>query len=291
MPISNSPYNLGQPVSFLTCGSVSRLRAMINRTRVHVIAATAAALLAAACYGVPVSAALAARTSAVAKPSVTFSFVNDKIAQSAKPEFTYQTTHLPKGSVRYLQDQVGSAHVWENVEKLIRSSATVTAPKVAMGKYLYRIRVSRRGRTVVTSRNRPLYVYGKITFSVFCGPGGWSPCPPQTVQIGTTIFTYVIGSYAGTYPSYENLMKINSTSCKTLTIRFATNDSNSGTIAYLQVVQSRTNPQYGQTPTGTIGTKTFKLDGGPFYINFSETTGSEVFFNGSAICYTHSGLP
>lgn len=223
-----------------------------------------------------------------ARPTASFSFKHNRISAGVKPVINYKTTNLPKGSSIYLQRQYGTARVWKNVKQLAARSGTASAPAVQMGKYLYRIRVRKSGRTVVTSATRTLYSYGKVKLSNLCVPGGWGTCDAQTVQIGSTIFTYVIGAGDG-YPYYVSLLQFKSTSCRSMSLQFGTDDTASGAEAYIEVIQSRSDPQYGSVAIDSIGNFSPKLDGGPFYLEVSETNGNETYVNGHASCYTSSG--
>jgi hypothetical protein len=224
-------------------------------------------------------------------PTATFTFKHSKVDRNVKPVLTYSTSHLPTRSVIYLQRQFGTAHVWENVEKLKAAKGTTTAPGVPMGKYGYRIRVLHKGKAIAYSHIRYLYSYAKVQISALCADYYGGSCGSQTVQIGQTIFTYVMDNCCSTYPSYQTDLQFNTTSCDALTVTFATQDTSSGARAYVEVIQSRSDPQYGSTPIATIGTFHAKLDGGPFYLESSETNGDDVYENGSASCYTPSGQP
>lgn len=247
------------------------------------------------CAAIP--AAQAARTShsgsTAARPSATFYFKHQRVNQGSKPVVIYSTSHLPAHSVIYLQREFGSAHVWENVEHLKFRNGTVTAPGVQMGMYNYRVRVTARGKVVVTSRTRPLYSYGRVALNAFCNESEVGYCgSPETIQIGQVVFTYVLANYEpNSYPTYSDVLELNSTSCDAISVQYATTDTSSGDYAYFEVIQARSDPQYGQTPVVTIGTFHATLDGGPFYLEDSETTGSSVYSNGYATCYTRSGLP
>jgi hypothetical protein len=221
-------------------------------------------------------------------PSATFAFKADRIQHLVKPVLTYKTSHLPRRSVIDLQRQFGTGRVWKNVERLKATKGTVSAPGVQMGKYEYRIRVSKSGRTVVTSATKPLYSYGRVALSAICA-AIYGFCGAQTVQIGTTVFTYILNGSA-IYPNYSTVLKATPTSCAHAWIQFGTNDSGSGALAYAEIVQSSTDPQTRSVAAGTIGTLSAKLDGGPFYVDLSETNDDSVYVNGYASCYTPSGL-
>ncbi len=240
-----------------------------------------------------ISASAAQASVATTRPSATFHFKAVRVDQGTKPVVIYSTSHLPAKSVSYLQRQFGSAHVWENVEKLKAASGTVTAPGVEMGKYVYRLRVMQGSKVVVTSAARTLYSYGSVPLNAFCNESQAGYCgSPQTVQIGQTVFTYTVESGApNSYPDYTDVLELNSTSCDAITVRYATDDTNSGDDVYEEVIQARSDPQYGQAGIDTIATFQATLDGGPFYLEDSETEGYQIYMNGSASCYTPSGLP
>jgi hypothetical protein len=253
----------------------------------------AAALACSAAIPAAQAAGTAHNGSATARPSATFYFKSQRVNQGSKPTVIYSTGHLPAHSVIYLQRQFGSAHVWRNVEHLKLRNGTVTAPGVEMGKYDYRVRVTARDTVVVTSRTRALYSYGRVALNAFCNESQVGYCgSPATVQIAQVVFTYVLANYEpNSYPTYSDVLEFNSTTCDGITVQYATTDTSSGDYAYFEVIQARSDPQYGQTPIATIGTFHAALDGGPFYLEDSETTGSSVYSNGYATCYTQSGLP
>ena len=239
------------------------------------------------------SATMSAEAATSVRPSAVFAFKHDRVTHGVKPVLTYRTGHLPRRSIIYLQRQYGSAHVWKNVERLKARTGTVTAPGVQIGKYAYRIRVTKSGRKVVISATRALYSYATVAYATLCREyWGGSSCSAQTVQIGEAIFTYVWESYGGQYPTYVTPLEFASTSCSSLSVDFATNDPNSSDTAYLKVIQSGSDPQYASTAAGTIGKFSPKLDGGPFYLEASETNGSYgTYLSGHATCYTPTGKP
>jgi hypothetical protein len=226
-----------------------------------------------------------------AKPSANFSFVINKVNQGVKPRFSYSVKNEPRGSEIYLQRQFGSAHTWENVEHLKAASGTTTAPAVRIGPYVYRIRLSTGKKTVTTSRAENLYSYGKITMQDLCDTLiGGSTCDPRTVQIGDQAFNFIFwpGTYA--YPTWVQVFQFTKTSCRQISVRFATNGSTNGDRAYTQVVQSGTKPTQSSSPTGVIGTMNVSLNGGPYILNGSTSSDGIEYFNGSALCYTATGL-
>jgi len=254
--------------------------------RKAVVVAPLVGLLALAFAVMPAASAATARP----RPSASFSFRHDKVSTRTKPVLSYVTSNLPAGVRIYLQRQFGSAHAWKNVEQLKARRGTATAPAVALGEYGYRLHVMAGHRVVVTSRSHKLYSYGTVPLSALCPADGIS-CPAHTIQVGDTIFTYVLVGN-GDYPDYNPALELNSTSCDSLSLQFAAAyDTNTSDSAYVEVIQSKTDPQYGSTLVGTIGSFRASLDGGPFYLETAETVDADVVMNGTASCYTPSGTP
>ncbi len=252
------------------------------RRKFIVVILTAAAAMAAV---VSVATPSSARTAATAslKP------VHTKITAGTKPSFKYGFAHLPRGSVRYLQRQFGSAHVWKNVVRVYGRSGTATAPKLAIGRYVYRMHVTKNRITVVNSRTHPIYSYGKISLTALCGGMDSADCESGTEQVGSTIFSYVMLVSGDVYPSYYQAATTSRTSCRSVKLRFANDASPDTATSYLKIVQSRTDPQYAQTGPGTVGSFSAHLDGGPFYIDAAGSNGYGSYLAGSASCYTMDG--
>jgi len=227
-----------------------------------------------------------------ARPSATFSFVNSKIKAGGKPRLTYSTAHLPRKSRIYLQWQVGTARVWQDVERLKMPTGTVTARSVPMGVWTYRIHVVAYSHTVVNSASRQLYAYGTVTYATLCQVGMDGSCQNGTVQIGTTVFTYAeLVDGTTTYPTYTEALSFGNTSCSSITLEWAEPEptSRSGNTSYMEVVQSASPPANGSIGSNTIGALSVALDGGPFIIDVATNDGLGVYMNGSAQCYTPSG--
>jgi hypothetical protein len=252
--------------------------------KIRLVALTMAALA----LTVPAMSAARAAT-ATPKPTASFAFKHDRVKANTKLVLTYRTAHLPAGAKDYLQRQFGSAHVWKNVMLLKAASGTATAPGVQIGKYAYRMHVTKSGKVLVNSRTRSLYSYGTVALSTLCADE-YVECSTNTVQIGDHVFSYVLTG-ANAYPDYSTVLKLTSTSCNSMDLQFGTDDTTSGAEAYIEVIQTSSDPEYGSTPISTIGTFTGGLDGGPFYLEVSETNEYLTYVNGTANCYTLSGLP
>jgi len=232
---------------------------------------------------------------AAAKPSATLSFAQAKIKAGTAPVVLYTTADLPSGALIYLQRQFGSSHTWKNILHLAAPAGKVTAPAVKIGRYQYRIHVTKNSKAVVNSTPRYLYAYGTVAYITLCSESenvGDLFCQEGTVQIGSMAFNYVESENAGySYPDWYHMDILGSTSCDHITLTFGTTDTVSGDNAYAQVVQSHVRPVTNSAPIDTLGMLKAKLNGGALIVNVTETNGSAIYLNGSATCYTSNGLP
>lgn len=258
-------------------------------------AVLAAAVASISAFAMAGSAAAAAHQASSTRPSATFSFAHEKVKAGTKPAVTYGSAHLPSRAVIYLQRQSSASGAWKNVLRLKAHAGKAIAPAVKIGRYAYRIRVVKHNHTVVISASHYLYAYGAVAYIQLCSDSenvGGLFCQDGTVQIGSTAFDYVEEENSGyTYPNWYHMDTLGSTSCDHITLTFGTTDTTSGDKAYTELVQSHASPQEASAPIDTLGRLKGKLNGGPLIVNVSETNGSQVFLNGSATCYTSSGLP
>jgi hypothetical protein len=258
--------------------------------RFALLATSALVAIAAISAAHPVAAGALAHPTAPSHPSATFSFVNNKINSGAKPRLTYSTVHLPRRSKIYLQRQFGSRRAWKSVEHLKKPSGTAGTPAVQMGSYAYRIRVLAGKKAVTTSAVHHLYAYGNVAYATLCTETDAS-CQQGTMQVCDTVFTYVQHiPGTTTYPTYTQILSLGKTSCSQIKIRWAAFDTTSGDASYTKILQSSSDPRKASTPSNTIGTITARLDGGPLIVDGATTDGNDMFLNGSARCYTTSGL-
>lgn len=222
---------------------------------------------------------------------VAFSFAANRVNQGRSSRLTYSTNHLPSGARLTLeQRQAGSAD-WAALRELPKLSGSVQAPAVSLGKYEYRIQVTLGTAVVATSAVHRLYIYGRVPLSTLCAHGGGG-CYPDTTQIGDMAFSYS-GDASSYYPDYYPVFTLNSTTCDAITITFASDDPTSGDHAYVKLVQSGGDTIYKTIPVGQIRRVSGALDGGPLIFDVSEDDafGWNVYFKGSASCYTEDGQP
>jgi hypothetical protein len=256
-------------------------------------------------FGLSVPAAGASVRAATAKTHISFSFTGDRVSDTARPHLKWSVTgHLPAGRAIELQRQYGTAHVWKNVEGLHARVGTGYAPRVELGKYKYRIVVSKGRRTLAISADQVLYSYGDIPLANICGDanngdqgvqvaGSGGSCGTSTVQVGGTVFTYLLFDGNGTEPpNYDqSVIFPPRTSCRAITLQWALdNGAGSSDTASVEIVQASADPQSASTPYGQVGQQTFSLTGSAWDLDNWVTGPDNEYINGSLSCYTTSGL-
>jgi hypothetical protein len=264
--------------------------------RIRVIATTAALGLAIIGTG---SAATAA--SAAARPSVTFTFAKNRVITHQAVTVTYSSRRLPRGSGLYLQRQFGSARVWKNVSKLHGTSGTQKIAGVPQGRYSFRVRARRDGRTLAVSPTRRLYSYGPVSIAVLCNNpkvniNTDNGCPDSgSTQVGNHVFPYkvlVSDNDSSVYPTFFNLIDFPATTCRSITFTFGMpqDASQSGDTGYIEAVEQTLDPQVGHVGFGALRTFRVALDGHPWFLENSASSGADgIAINATASCYTVSG--
>jgi len=223
----------------------------------------------------------------------TFAIPNDRINASNPFAISFSTTNVPRGARIFLQREFGTAKVWKSVTSLHGRSGAATAPGVPLGQYLYRVDIV-VGRASSASSPKPLYAYGTVPFQTVCA-AFFGQCASQTEQVGSTIFTYVYQASVSLYPKYSQVISAKSTTCRTGTLQFAQPNSVVNNDAYVQIIQSATDPENGSGAPGTIGTFAINFDGGPWILNVSSANSlngytSPVQINGVFDCYSTTGF-
>src|SRR5579859_1143250 len=244
-------------------GRMSRSRKRTYMTGPVVFAGIAASALA---LGQATPAIAAGSGAASAKPRVSFSFKDNRIRTTQRPSIRYTSANLPAGTSLALQRQFGTAHVWKNVILLKGRSGTASVPKVQMGRYRYRIRAYRKGRTVLLSATKLLYSYGRVPLTNICNDANnnsnvtvrdTNGCQTQTVQVGASVFVYLMQDFPPAPPSYDqDIVFGTNTSCRTISLQFAM-DNNAGTsdTANIQLVQTpptRSRRRPGSSRSATV---------------------------------------
>jgi hypothetical protein len=215
----------------------------------------------------------------------------------AGPAFTYSTTAGPSGVVVQLQRQFGTAKSWQSVATVAAgANLATTAPVLSqMGKYVYRLAAVKGTTIQAISPSAVAYAYSGVPLYQLCGRCG------GTVVVGGKVFSYtdlLDDTPFGTetiYPAWQQheFFDTKGTSCRSLTVQFASSSQGPADTVYVQVVQTASDPVVASTPQGAVGSVTVKLDGGPVYVNGSGTTGYDediaVAITGS--CYSATGQP
>ena len=230
---------------------------------------------------------------------MTLKFANAHISHTTQPVVDYSTKNVPSGSRLELERQFGSAHVWKGIQVLPGRSGSAKSAKVQMGRYAYRIQVHHGGKVIATARTATLYSYGLVPLTNLCNEDSskvfvdnTDGCQTQTVQVGGTVFTYLIQADPPAPPDYEQDVTVAArTSCRSISLQWALdNNAQPSDIAQVEVVQASADPQTATVAQGRIGSKTMKLDGGPWDLNLSSTNSDNEYANASLSCWSASAL-
>ena len=198
-----------------------------------------------------------------------------------------------------MQRQFGSAHVWKGIQVLPGRSGSAKSAKVQMGRYAYRIQVHHGGKVIATARTATLYSYGLVPLANLCNEDtskvfvdNTDGCQTQTVQVGGTVFTYLIDADPPAPPQYEQDVTVAArTSCRSISLQWALdNNAQPSDIAQVEVVQASADPQTAKVAQGRIGSKTMKLDGGPWDLNLSSTNSDNEYAIASLSCWSATAL-
>ena len=168
-----------------------------------------------------------------------------------------------------------------------------------MGRYAYRIQVHHGGKVIATARTATLYSYGLVPLTNLCNEDSskvfvdnTDGCQTQTVQVGGTVFTYLIQADPPAPPDYEQDVTVAArTSCRSISLQWALdNNAQPSDIAQVEVVQASADPQTATVAQGRIGSKTMKLDGGPWDLNLSSTNSDNEYAIASLSCWSATAL-
>ncbi len=232
--------------------------------------------------------------------SAELAFSSDEVDSGSPIEFAYSTRNLPAGSLVELQREVGFDQVWGTVLSTPVRSGVRTAPGVPLGAYKYRVQVVDAKRVVVTSNVALLWSYGNVPLRYMCEAQKntftvSSNCYSSTLQVGATIFTYLIGDKSqASPPNYSTTVTARDSSCRSITVQWAlSNQVAAGDSAGVEVVQANASPQSATTMEGTVGSQTFSLTGASFYLDDWQQSsyGHTVYINATLSCYTNNGNP
>lgn len=247
--------------------------------------------------GVPSSASASAGITSAPTGAVSLTGVTTKVNVGSAPSFTFTASGVGHGESVVLERQFGTAGTWEPVKTLVPAAneAAVAAPALGtLGKYGYRVAIMQAGTTLKSSQTVTVYAYGNVQINPDCG---YTTCGGSQ-QVGSHLFVYSDWEHAYGYPQYSPLtLFANGTSCQSITVQFAGDDSAqaSGATAYLEFIQQSSDPVYASAAAGVVKSVTVSLDGGPLSMNAAAGGDSgeipTVPFNLTGSCYTVSGSP
>jgi serine/threonine-protein kinase len=224
-------------------------------------------------------------SSAAATGSATLTGVTTQVNVGAAPSFTYAAQGVPSGDSVVLQRTFGQAY--EDVTPLSGANGPVTAPALdTMGKYSFRVAIESNGSVLSASTPVPVEAYGSVPLIPFNSGNG-------TVQVGNRVFSYADYMGSDKYPNYQQNQAWDASTCRSITMQFAGDSGfqQYGGTAYVEFVQTSSDPAYASTTPGVVKSVTVPLDGGPLYINASSTDDANVTFTATGSCYTPSGQP
>jgi hypothetical protein len=236
-------------------------------------------------------AAPAAPAAASGGSAVSMTLPSDQATAEMPFAFSYASRRLPTGTTVYLQKQVGTAHVWQDVSRLRGTAGAATAPGRPLGVYKYRLTAVRRHKTVAVSAVQVVYSYGTVTIPTLCRALG-DPCSGGTEAIGDTVFEYDEGPNAPgfTYPEFGESFKANHTTCRSGQVSFAFFSVPKTGRAYMRLLQASAEPQEASTTDPTeIGIFNMTFDGGPWDLENASSNGSNLVISATFSCYTATG--
>lgn len=275
---------------------------MIRFRRINGTTPKATALVAVAVVLLQALSIVASDGATLSKPTVHWNLTSTQIDAGTRVGATIRYARLSAGSRILVERRYGTANQLGLVAKYAASGSgtrIVTLPSVALGSYMYRVEATTlKGKVVLKTPFRRLLSYGNVPLSSLCkAPGatvGGDGCQGGNVQVGSNLFVYAIAGNADHFepPQFGTIVNFPATTCRTLDLTFTldSNGSQPGETADIQIIQVTTAPEVASTTQGTAGTLTATLDGGPFYIQNSATSGDNVFYNGTASCWSDSGV-
>jgi hypothetical protein len=209
---------------------------------------------------------------------------------------------LPQGGHLVVQLQGGTTRGWQTILALPSTpSGSGTLPDLPLGAYAVRIAELSQHGTLLAQRAQGLRVFGEVPLATLCHSAaeivGQPPprCSPDagSRKIGAGVFTYAASFSADVGDT--TVFSFPRTTCRSLSLQFgvANQQNRRGNVVTLGLVQSALSPQRASA-TGTLGTLTAPLDGGPWQLSTSATVAVagayEVVVNGTASCSSGSGV-
>jgi hypothetical protein len=226
-----------------------------------------------------------------------------QVTAGAPMNFNWQASGLIPGGQLVIQRKEGTVGVWNTVAQLTGAVGSEQIPGLPLGIYQMRIAdVSTKGQ-VYASQLIGIESYGPVPLTNLCQEANNSNaisvgdlnngCSTSTIQVGSSIFTYLIEDENGTQaPQYDTTITSQQTSCRSITLQWAIdNNAGSGDSASVEIVQANADPQQASTPYGQIGNATFSLTGAAWYLDNWVSGSDNEYINAEFSCYTPTGLP
>jgi len=245
-------------------------------------------LLCAAALGTTAALAGAVPEAEAAHHSLSFSFVHTKVTANTRPQLTVRSHGYGKKIVFHLQRQMGTRHVYQNIATLHVKNGLVTAPKVPMGKYRYRI-VARKGKRVfAVSAARSLTSFGRVSFATLLGGGH----PTRTTTVGGHTFNYVEMPNLQSY-MYDDtgtpVWQMTHSTCRALHLDVAVGTDGGDRTDALTLAQATRDPQRVDLPTGEISSANFTMVPGQSW-SLAISGDYYMYLNGYGECFNDSAV-
>jgi hypothetical protein len=235
-------------------------------------------------------------------PTLHWNLTTTQIDAGAPVGATIRYARLPAGAKILVERRYGTANQLGLVVKYAASGSgtrIVTLPSVALGSYMYQVEATTlKGKVIARTPFQRLLSYGNVPLSSLCKAAGATiggdDCQGGNVQVGSNLFVYAIAGNSGRFepPKFGTIVNFPATTCRTIDLTFTldSNASQPGETADIQIIQVTTAPEVASTAQGIAGTLAATLDGGPFYIQNSATSGDNIYYNGTANCWSASGV-
>ena len=261
----------------------------------------------------------AAPAQAAPKPKATLSGASSLTVPSA-PSLKYKFTRLPSGKKAFQLQVKSPTGGWMKAAKLKKASGTIRAPKLStLGAYTYRVVALKKNKVIVASKAKTVKAYGTVDLLSICSraypslldpdlfANPYAHCDnhyPPASGAGTTIvggapFGYLNSLTIASTPSSTVVLSSHGqvSSCKSITLQWAAWDQKNNVntpVATSVYLTQGTATQGGAGQAAQIAQSTFSIESGkPLTISAtSQALGADTrwAFNGTAVCYTASGL-
>ena len=246
-------------------------------------------LLLSVLFSTGVESASASRTPRTARPWVSFEL------KSPSEVHTINTAPLllievpAHGYVSYLEQRVGTAHVWQFVLGLHVTGNACKSHRFRESfpgvDSSFVLQLWHADKVKYQSPEHTLTVFGHVSFVEFCNEGlvleGFLPnlCQTKALQIGNTIFTYLIADAeaTNTAPRYDVLIEVPRTSCNRLVVHMGVGTQGPGAhdrhcrARPVDFITARGDTQGRPCPNLYL-----RLDGGPWNLDDWTTTGTRL---------------